>query len=427
LYVNEKLGHPPGGRRPAAQRLRGSPQPGVLKRFSAKTERGRVRLLPLNRVPDGALLGRDVSSGRSDGLPLLRKGTTLSARYKESLLRAGIHAVYVDDEETKGIEPKPAISAETRSAATAAVSRAFDGAREAIATGRPMSAEAVEELNGIAARMAVEVAQNSEFAVALADLSAADGYTLQHSVDVAALGLLIGHRLFRQRGYLDYRGRRSWERIDMRLVRLGLGLLLHDIGKLAVPTEILNKPGKLTPEEWDIMKTHPLAGVELLRSDLISPLIKAVVRSHHERWDGGGYPDGKAELEINELARIAAVADVYDAVTSERVYAAARPAHVGVRIIRQGREAAFDAEIADAFSKIVPPFPAGDPIELSNGMSGVVADVSLHALDRPVVRVLSHGAPHDFSLAEHPRVKIAGWEGMDPPESAADWPHTRAV
>jgi HD-GYP domain-containing protein (c-di-GMP phosphodiesterase class II) len=372
-----------------------------------------VRLVPLNRVADGAELGKDISSGRADGMPLLRAGSALTPRFKAALLRAGVHAVYVEDDETRGIDPAPVLSDATRSAATAAVARAFDGAKDALNTGRPLSAEAVEELQGIAARMAEEIGETNEFALALADLSAADGYTLQHSVDVAALGLLIGQRLFNARGYFDYRGKRTYERIDARLTRLGLGLLLHDVGKLAVPSEILNKPGKLDPAEWEVMKTHPVAGVELLRSDLISPLVKVVVRSHHERWCGGGYPDNKVDLEIHELARIAAVADVYDAVTSERVYATARPAHVGVRIIREGRGKDFDAEIVDIFSQLVAPFPPGDAIELCDGRAGVVARVPEGNLDRPVVRVLGDGEPYDLPLADHPDIGIAGWEDMD--------------
>jgi HD-GYP domain-containing protein (c-di-GMP phosphodiesterase class II) len=239
---------------------------------------------------------------------------------------------------------------------------------------------------------------------------------------VAALGLLIGHRLFRERGYVDYRGRRSWEKVDVRLTRLGLGLLLHDIGKLAVPSEILNKPGKLDPEEWEVMKTHPAAGVELLRSDLISPLVKIIVRSHHERWEGGGFPDDRSGVEIHELARIAAVADVYDAVTSERVYAAARPAHAGVRIIREGRGSAFDAEVVDVFSEIAVPFPPGDPIELSDGRAGVVARVLEGHLDRPVVRVLGDGEPYDLPLVEHPQLQICGWEDMEEPGARSEQP-----
>ena len=369
--------------------------------------------MPLNRVPDDAELGRDVSSGHPDRMPLLRAGSTLNPRFRDKLVRAGVHAVYVRDEATEGIEPKALLSPETRAAAGQAVANTMDAARAAMADGRPLAPETLETLEAIAIRMAAEIAQAPELGLALADLSAADSYTLQHSVDVAALGLLIGQRLFRTRGYVDYQGRTRWERIDVRLTRLGLGLLLHDIGKLVVPTAILCKaPEAREDHEREIVRTHPAAGLELLRSDLISPLVKVVVRSHHERWDGTGYPEQKAGHEIHELARIAAVADVYDAITSERPYATARPSHAGVRTIREGRGTAFDPEVADTFSQLVAPFPPGDPIELSDGRGGVVAEIPEGNLDRPVVRVLGDGDPYDLPLADHPSIDICGWEDM---------------
>jgi HD-GYP domain-containing protein (c-di-GMP phosphodiesterase class II) len=221
--------------------------------------------------------------------------------------------------------------------------------------------------------MAGEVGVNGDVALALADLSAADAYTLQHCVDVAALGLLIGKRLYKERGYVDYRGKRSFEKVDRRLSALALGLLLQDIGKLAIPREILEKRGPLDEDEWSLMRAHPLTGAKLLRSDSISLLVKATVRSHHERWDGGGYPDSKSDEEIHQHARIAAVADSYDAITSERYFSPARPAHIGVRTIRQGSGTLFDPEIVDAFSKIVAPYPPGDAIELTDGDGNVLS------------------------------------------------------
>jgi HD-GYP domain-containing protein (c-di-GMP phosphodiesterase class II) len=177
---------------------------------------------------------------------------------------------------------------------------------------------------------------------------------------------------------------------------------------------VLEKPGPLNDHEWAAMRMHPITGANLLRSDSISLLVKATVRSHHERWDGGGYPDGKLEDEIHEHARIGAVADAYDAVTSERVFAPAKPAHLGVRLIREGRGTLFDPEVVDAFCKIVAPYPPGDAIELSDGRGGVVASVHEGDLDRPVVRVLGDGDPYELSLADHPYLRIVGWEDMDP-------------
>ena len=200
---------------------------------------------------------------------------------------------------------------------------------------------------------------------------------------MTAVGLLVGQRYFSDHGWTDFRGECRFDQLEDRLSILGLGLLLHDIGKLAIPLGILNKPGKLTPEEWEIMKTHPRAGVDILDGSRWSPLVKSVVLRHHERWNGSGYPDGKSGTEIHQMARIAAVADVYDAITSERLYAPARPAHEGVRAIIEGSGTLFEPSVVEAFCRVVAPFPAGTEVELSDGRTGLVGERSRRSAGPP--------------------------------------------
>src|SRR5205814_2164230 len=174
----------------------------------------------------------------------------------------------------------------------------------------------------------------------------------------------------------------------------------------------LNKPGQLDPSEWELMRSHPRAGVEMLRSDLISPLVKVVVRSHHERWDGGGYPDGVAGEDIHQLARIAAAADVYDAVTSERVYASAKTPDIGVQVVLDGAGRAFDPDVVDVFRRVVTPYPPGVEVELGDGRRGVVVSVPQNDLTRPVERIgwdpggraVSH---YEFDTATEPDLELA--------------------
>jgi diguanylate cyclase (GGDEF)-like protein/putative nucleotidyltransferase with HDIG domain len=132
-----------------------------------------------------------------------------------------------------------------------------------------------------------------------------------------------------------------------------IGALLHDVGKLVVPSEVLNKPGKLTPEEWALMKSHPSAGVDMLAGIEFPWDVRPLIESHHERWDGKGYPHGLKETEIPLSARILAVADVYDALTSIRSYKAAFTHEEALEIMRRDVGTAFDPMVFARFEEVV--------------------------------------------------------------------------
>jgi HD-GYP domain-containing protein (c-di-GMP phosphodiesterase class II) len=140
------------------------------------------------------------------------------------------------------------------------------------------------------------------------------------------------------------------------------------------------------------------------------PLVQGCVLRHHERWNGSGYPEGKINTEVHEMARIAAVADVFDAITSERPFAPAKPTHVAVQAIQAGAGTQFDPVICEVFSSRVAPFPAGVEVELSDGRRAIVVSVPELEMDRPVLRVISGpGAPFDVALQSDQSIQIAGW------------------
>ena len=369
-----------------------------------------MRLVSTTRLVDGVRLGRDVTSGVPGQAPLLRAGTEIRPEYRDALARHGIRAVYVDDELSAGIDVPEALTQRTQREAENALHRAFEVAPSALATGGPLPDQTIRDMKQVAHMIAADLAASGDAVLALADLGSADRYTMQHSIDVTVLGLLLGRRVFNLYGWANYRGGRSFDRIDERLATLGLGLLLHDIGKLIVPATVLNKPGSLDAEEWELIRAHPVAGIELLPGDAISPLAKSVVRSHHERWDGSGYPDNRIAGKISQLARIASVADVYDAITSERPYREARPAHVGHAAIIDGSGTEFDPEVVAAFRKVVAPYPVGSEITLADGSRGIVASVPADAPERPVVRV-THG-PHG-DLVDPVEIPLAGPGDID--------------
>jgi hypothetical protein len=165
-------------------------------------------------------------------------------------------------------------------------------------------------------------------------VEAKDRYTHGHSSRVADLAVRMGHRIGLGPDALR---------------QLAHGALLHDVGKIGVPDGILNKPDSLTPEEWEWIKAHPVVGWEMASR---APSLRgtlSVVRHHHERWDGTGYPDGLAAREIPAPARIVAVADVWDALTSDRAYRPAWPAERAVEHLVTARESLFDPLCVDAF------------------------------------------------------------------------------
>jgi len=168
-------------------------------------------------------------------------------------------------------------------------------------------------------------------------VEARDAYTGKHAERVAAYGIEISQAIG-----LQFAGGEALE----------FGFLLHDIGKVAIPDAILYKPDKLTDEERALMAQHPIIGSEIVRGiDFLGDAAK-VVRSHHERWDGDGYPDGLAGEEIPLAARVFAVADVLDAMTTERPYRPASTLAVAREIIVQGAGSQFDPIVVEAFSKI---------------------------------------------------------------------------
>jgi HD-GYP domain-containing protein (c-di-GMP phosphodiesterase class II) len=374
-----------------------------------------MRSIPIEQLRPGDRLGRDVYAGMN-AIPLLRAGVRVSASYQHSLQRAGVTSIWIDDGVSEGIEPLEVLDEATKRRATAAIRDAFQDVSRSLGRGGSLSPGAVQEMRDVAELILRDISSSVHSALALNDLANADGYTLKHSLAVTTLGLSLGLRVMRKYGWIDANGLRRFDGLHDRLTALGVGLLLHDIGKLAVPPEILRKAGPLTDEEWTTMREHPTLGFQILwKANGISPLARAVVRSHHERWNGGGYPDAQSGAQIHQFARIAAVADVFDALTSDRYYRKAMHMHEGYAFIvdRAGRD--FDPEVVDIFSSLVAPYPPGTPVVLSDGYRGLVKEVHQHAVTTPVVRIIADpdGAavpPREIDLALLPLLSIVSTE-----------------
>ncbi len=371
-----------------------------------------MRRIPTARLTTGDRLGRDVYANE-EALPLLRAGVRMSDGFRQSLLRAGVTAVWIDDGISKGVEPIEVLSEATKRQAKAAIRDAFALVSHSLAYGGTLVlADTADEMRGVAELIVHDVTTNVHSAIALNDLANADGYTMKHSLAVTTLGLSLGARVMRKYGWVDGHGQQRFDGVEERLTTLGVGLLLHDIGKLAIPPDILQKPGPLTDDEWLIMRAHPALGFQiLLKAHGISPLARAVVRSHHERWNGQGYPDQRPGERIHQFARIAAVADVFDALTSDRSYRHAMPTHAAYDFVVERGGSDFDPQVVEVFRSCVAPFPPGTGVVLSDGSCALVKEVHQDAVKSPLVRIIMDpsGAmvpPRDVDLARSPGLTI---------------------
>jgi HD-GYP domain-containing protein (c-di-GMP phosphodiesterase class II) len=269
---------------------------------------------------------------------------------------------------------------------------------------------------------------SSHGSILLQKLDAFDNILLSHSTNVCYLALLLGMKL--ERYLIEERCQKS-PRDAKDLRELGLGCILHDVGKMRIPPEILNKPGKLTEEEMELMKLHPVYGYEMVKGQVPAAAAQ-VVLNHHQRFAGGGYPERRdqrtgeplpslAGRQIPVFCRLATMCDVYDAATTQRCYSPAKPPVQALYEMKTWCQGYFDPEVERAFREIIPPFPIGQIVTLSSGMEAVVVDFNPRHPTRPKVQGIRtpQGEPirnpalEEIDLALHTDVEIASINGTD--------------
>jgi HD-GYP domain-containing protein (c-di-GMP phosphodiesterase class II) len=353
-------------------------------------------------------VGRAVYS--ADGRVLLNAGVVLRETYLAHLKRLGVPAIYVQSELAPDVAPPDVLQEKTRQVVTKELKTFLGNISGSLGqtvgkSARAFGAADVSSLRSALGLVVDELASNPQALLHLQDIRTADEYTLGHSIGVCVLSVMVGVTMG-----LDKNSLRD----------LGLGAVLHDLGKIRVPPEILNKPGPLTPDEMKIMQAHTTWGFEILSAQReVSYHSAHVALQHHERWNGSGYPRGLKGEAIHPYARIVAVADVYDAMVADRVYRPGFAPERALRVLSEICHDFFDPKVYAAFVVNIAKYPVGSVVELNDGHTAVVVEVTKGMADRPRVRVvrdptghlLAH--PYEVDLAREPQLFIRGEGNRD--------------
>ena len=332
----------------------------------------------------GTILAKNIYG--SNGNVLLAAGKELSAPMIQRLQSLGVTQVYIQDPRTDDIIVEEAVSEETRNRAVKIVYETFSQMVEAR---KWMKAVANNRL-GRDFRRAFEdilydLQSKKQVMVNLSNIYTTDNYLYSHSVNVGIYSATLGMTM----------GLKRDELID-----LGIGAMLHDIGKTQIPQEILNKPGKLTDEEYEIMKEHAMIGYQILKEQPDIPLRSAhCALQHHERLDGTGYPRRLKADQIHLFGQIVGIADVYDALTSNRVYRKGYLPHEALEILFAST-GGFDPDLIAKFRDHIALYPIGLMVKLNTGEQAVVVDINTRFPQRPIVRVLYNAAGEDVTPYE---------------------------
>lgn len=339
-----------------------------------------MRYISIEQAKPGMMLARSIYD-EADRI-LVGAYNELTEEFIKKLAIRGYPGFYIEDELSKDIMIQETISAELRN--------------NAVKSLRECNVDAAVEI----AKSIVDQIMNSKvISLDLLDLRTFDDYTYRHSVNVAVLATVIGMGMGVE---------------PQSLADLCAAAILHDLGKIFIDKDILNKPGKLSPDEYDIIKTHARLSYDLIKDKWnVSAKTKTGVLFHHENEDGSGYPLGLEHEDIHIFAKIIHVADVYDALITKRPYKKAFSLAEAIEYLMGGCDILFDRNVVTTFLNYVPVYPKGVSVLLSDGREAIVVENHKHNTLRPRIR-LENGDEMDLSdELKYRNITIVGIPGEE--------------
>ncbi|WEZ09111.1 HD-GYP domain-containing protein [Priestia flexa] len=357
-----------------------------------------MKLIAIQSLSPGACLAKPILD--EAGKTLINTGIPLTETIINRLQQRGVTFVYIGDKRTNDIvvNSTSTIPFSLRKKAMESVEDVFHSLQKKHEKTRvALLEQSVREVHKVGNQLVDEIMNNDDVLSLLTDVYIYDNYVFSHSVNVTLYALSLGKEIGLTQPVLE---------------KLGAGAMLHDVGKMLIPQDILNKPGRLTDEEFKLMKKHTTYGYELLRSTPnVSALSAFCAYQHHERLDGSGYPLGIKEERIHLFSKIIAIADVYDAVTSNRVYRSALLPHEGLEILYAGAGSQFDKDMISAFRRAIAVYPIGLFVTLNDQRKGIVSKQNKGLSDRPYILIQEEGGrvldkPYEIDLKESPTLII---------------------
>lgn len=326
-----------------------------------------MRMVSIDSVVPGSILGKPIWGAKHQ--ILLKKDTILTSRYIRRLKKLGIYKCYIKDEISDGILLPERLDDKLRLEAVETVSDLYDE----VLKNHQVPVSIWKGVGGLINRVLDEMLGEDELVCDMMDLKTYDNYTFSHCVNVALLSTVTGIGMGLERETLYH---------------LSVGALLHDVGKMFIPIGIVNKDRALTQEEYELMKTHSQKGYDyLIKTNQIDENACQGVLQHHERVDGLGYPNGCLGRNINWFAKIYAICDVYDAITSDRPYRKAWSVNEGLEYIMANGNIRFDMRFIKYFLNNIVPYPVGTIVKLSNGFKAIVVKNNKQVVHRPTIRI----------------------------------------
>jgi HD-GYP domain-containing protein (c-di-GMP phosphodiesterase class II) len=323
-----------------------------------------MRVMLIEKVTPGMIIERAVM-GRA-GEVLLSRGMPLDQKYIDRIKDMGIPAIYIRDENIGHIEYDEVVSDQTKTEVLRITNSVVNNIK--LNTGNN-----IIQINKAVNDLITEITSSKNLLVALVDMRSVNDESFNHGINTAVLSVITGIAM----GY-------SREKLR----DLATGALFHDIGILMLPAEIVNKKTPLTPENDNLIKSHPQIGFDLLRKKHLASSIAAhIALQHHEKFDGTGYPQGLAGEEINEMARIVTIVTMYDNVVGIQTNGDTLLPHQAIEFLSVNAGKWFDPKIFKLFCSCIAIYPIGMTVYLNTGETAVVVKANKDFSSRPKVRV----------------------------------------